>query len=180
VHFAGAALVLAAVVIADANGWLLVRRVPRDMDAYDGARVRVARVIAGDTLEIDVPDAVRSMRWTEVRLWGVDCPEPAVEDRGAQRVAREAAALAADRTLGAEVTLRLEPQRTRTPRGRLLAHVDLDEGRSLGEVLLATGLARVDDRWPHARLRDYAHAEDGAQRSQCGRWAPVDAPGEAQ
>ena len=71
---------------------------------------------------------------------------------------------------GREVVLYLESHRPRGTFGRILAHVELPDGSSLNEALLAAGLARVDERWPHALLGRYAQLERGARREGVGIW----------
>ena len=68
------------------------------------------------------------------------------------------------------VVLVLEPHRTRGAFGRILAHVSIPGGVNLSETLLAAGLARSDDRWPHSHLDRYAKLERGARRQRLGMW----------
>ncbi|MHC4826727.1 MAG: thermonuclease family protein [Planctomycetota bacterium] len=165
-----AAGLLATVVIADRCGWLLVGR-GDDMSAYHGTAARVARAIDGDTLEIEIPDHLHRRPITQVRLWGVDSPEMAGRGHPAEPFADEARALTHKLAAGGPVTLTLEPHRTRGSFGRLLAHVELPDGSSLNEALLAAGLARADDRWPHALLGRYAQLERAARREGVGIWS---------
>jgi endonuclease YncB( thermonuclease family) len=172
-----AAALLVALVIADRSGWLLVRR-PDDMTAYHGTAVRVARVIDGDTFEIEVPDRLHERPVTQVRLWGVDSPEAARRDRAAEPFADEARALTRTLTADGPVTLTLEPHRTRGSFGRLLAHAQLADGSSLNEALLAAGLARADDRWSHSLVGRYAQLERVARREGLGIWSQPQATNE--
>lgn len=160
---------LAALVIADHRGWLLARG-PDDMAAYHGVRARVSRVIDGGTIEIDLPDRLRGRPVTVVRLWGVDCPRPAARERRADRLAGAASDFARTLAAGRSVVLDLETQRTRDPMGRVLAHVRLPGATSLNERMLAEGLARVNERWPHAHLTRYAAVERSARRRGVGVW----------
>lgn len=166
-------VVLIALIIADRSGWLLVPKID-DMTAYHGASAEVLRVIDGDTIEIELPDARHDRPVTRIRFWGVDCPETAKSDRSAEPYANEAAeltrSLAADQT----VTLSLESHRTRGLFGRVLAHVELPDGTSLNEALLSAGLAVADDRWSHSRLGRYAQLERAAKRQRLGIWSPQD------
>ena len=165
-----AAALLAVVIVADRSGWLLVGR-DDDMAVYHGGTARVARVIDGDTLEIEIPDHLHRRPVTQVRLWGVDCPETAGRNHPAEPFAGEARDLTQSLTAGGPVTLTLEPHRARGSFGRLLAHVELADGSSLNEALLAAGLARADDRWPHALLGRYAQLERAARREGIGIWS---------
>jgi micrococcal nuclease len=163
------AAVLAVLIVADRSGWLLVRQ-PDDMSAYHGAAARAGRVVDGDTFEIEIPDRVHGRPVTQVRLWGVDCPQPSGRDRPAEHLADEARDLTRSLVAGRTVTLLLEPHRTRGSFGRLLAHVVLPDGSSLNEALLAAGLARTDERWPHSLLGRYAQLQRAAEREGIGLW----------
>jgi endonuclease YncB( thermonuclease family) len=172
-----AAALLIALVIADRSGWLLVRQ-PDDMTVYHGAAVRVARVIDGDTFEIQIPDRLHHRPVTQVRLWGVDSPEAAGRNRPPEPFADEARALTQTLAAKGPVTLTLEPHRTRGSFGRLLAHAQLPDGSSLNEALLAAGLARADDRWSHSLVGRYAQLERVARREGLGIWSPPQATNE--
>jgi endonuclease YncB( thermonuclease family) len=152
-----AAGLLVILIIADRRGWLLARR-PDDMTVYDGASALVARVVDGDTLEIRIPDRAHRRSATQVRLWGVNCPE--------------ARALTAALTAGGPLTLTLDAHRTRGSHGRLLAYVELPDGEDLGAALLHAGLARADDRWPHPRVGRYDRIEREARIAGVGIWSP--------
>ena len=167
-----AIVMLSALAVADHCGWLLVRG-PDDMTAYHGVQARVIRVVDGVTLEIDIPDRMHDRRVTRVRLWGVNSPRPAGPERRAEPLAADAAELAVRLTHGRMVVLSLETQRTRGPLGDVLAHVRLPGGASLNERILAEGLARADERWPHALLTRYAEIERSARRSRRGQWSVV-------
>ncbi len=161
----------ALLITADHCGWLLART-PDDVAAFNGVEVRVGRVIDGDTIEVDARDPLHDRRATQVRLWGVDCPELAGPYRvRGQPYADEARSLARTLVDGQRVRLLLESHRTRGVHGRLLAHVELADGSSLNEALLAAGLARADDRWPHAMLERYARIERSCRREGVGLWS---------
>ena len=165
-----AGAVLIALIIADRSGWLLVPKID-DMTAYHGASAEVLRVLDGDTIEIELADALYDRPVTRIRFWGLDCPETAKPDRPADPYANEATELtrllAADRS----VTLYLESHRTRGVFGRVLAHVELPDGSSLNEALLSAGLAVADERWSHSRLGRYAQLERAARRQGLGIWS---------
>jgi endonuclease YncB( thermonuclease family) len=165
-----ALLALGLLILADRNGWLLVREAD-DMPAYHGRLARVVRVIDGDTLEVALGDALNdNAPTTRVRLWGIDCPEMPHFDQVEEPLAREATDAALALVQEQEVRLFLEPQRPRDSYGRVLAHVESSDGRSLNEALLEAGLARADDRWPHTRLTRYAQVELAAKRAKVGLW----------
>jgi micrococcal nuclease len=133
--------------------------------------VQVIRVIDGDTLDVGLPDLVHDRPVTRVRLWGIDCPERGRNDEPDEPLADDATALTRSLVQRQIVTLWLEPHRTRGDYGRLLAHVELSDGRVLNEALLADGLARAEDRWPHGRLARYAQVEHSARRQGVGMWS---------
>ena len=164
---------LVALIIADQCGWLLVRNTD-DVQTYHGRRFQVVRIIDGDTLEIDEPDRVQHQSVTRVRLCGIDCPETARSDQPAEPWARQAVEFNR-RTIGqATITLILETTRTRDTFGRLLAHIELDDGHNLNAALLDAGFARVEERWPHSQLSRYAQIEHSARKMAVGMWSTVD------
>ncbi len=162
--------VLIALIVADRNGWLLVRHAD-DMATYHGARAQVVRVIDGDTIEIDIPDPREDRPVTRLRLWGVGCPELAKPHQPAEPFADEAAAMTHSLADGQVISLRLESHRTRGEYGRLLVHVELPDGSSLNEALLTGGYAEADDRWPHSLLGRYAQLQRTARRKALGFWS---------
>jgi len=164
------ASVLAAMVAADRAGWLLVRPF-NDHAAYDRRRVTVSRVIDGDTIEIAARDGLHDHATTRVRLLGIDCPEMAGYGRAAEPWAEEATAFAAALVEGRSVILRLERAETRGLFGRLLAHIELEDGNCLNEALLTAGLAEAEERWPHSRLRRYAALAREARLRGLGIWS---------
>jgi endonuclease YncB( thermonuclease family) len=165
-----ALVIIALLVLADRNGWLLVRQVD-DLTTYHGVTARVTRIIDGDTLEVDLYDALNRRPSTSIRLWGIDCPEIGRFGESDQPWAREATALASALLNNQSVRLFLEPHQQRDSFARVLAHVELaNDRRSLSETLLEEGLATADDRWPHSRLTRYAQIENLARRREVGMW----------
>ena len=162
--------VLIGLIIADRSGWLLVPKID-DMTAYHGASAEVLRVIDGDTIEIELSDAMHDRPVTRIRFWGLDCPETAKPDRPAAPYANEATELTRMLAAARPGTLFLESHRTRGVFGRVLAHVELPDGTSLNEALLSAGLAVADERWSHSRLGRYAQLERAAKRAGLGIWS---------
>lgn len=161
---------LIAIIYADRNGWLLIDP-PDEWSRYHGQTFAVARVIDGDTIEIEAFDPKERRPTTRVRLWGIDCPEtahpgfPEAEPWGEE--ATEFMRFILD---GGSVKLQLESSRVRDVYDRLLAHLDLPDGRRVNVLLLEAGLARADDRWPHGDLARYDDAESKAQATNRGLW----------
>lgn len=137
---------------------------------YHGRRFNVTRVIDGDTLEIDCADALNRRAVTRVRLWGVNCPELAFNDRSDQPGAVAAADFTRTKMNGQRVLMWLEIHQTRDEFGAILAHLELEDGQKLNELLIQSGLARADDRWPHRSLVRFAQLEASAKRAKVGLW----------
>lgn len=155
-------------VIADRTGLLV--EPGDDMTRYDGQTFTVTRVIDGDTLDLNVPDGDEPT--TRIRLWGVDTPEKARQDppTPAEPFANEATDLTRDLVQGKRVRLTLEPHRQRGNYGRLLAFVELSDGSTLNEALIAAGLAHADDRWPHRHIKSFESLERQARKAGVGLW----------
>lgn len=162
-------VVALVLVIADQRGWLLVRS-DDDLRIYHGVVAPVSRIIDGDTIDIAFPDAQSGDAATRVRLTGIDCPELARFGQPDEALAREARTFAQNMLASQTVRLILDAHQPRDDFGRVLAHVELIDGRSLNEALLEAGLARALDRWPHSRLTRYAQVELVARRREVGMW----------
>jgi endonuclease YncB( thermonuclease family) len=167
-------LTIGTLIIADQCGWLLSRTAD-DVATYHGRRFRLTRVIDGDTIEIESPDPLNHRAVTRVRLWGVNCPEHGFEDRPTEPLGVEATEFTAKAIGHDEVLLLLESQRPRDPFGSVLAHVELVNGEKLNEILLQSGLAKSDDRWPHQSLVRFTQLESTARRSGLGIWSSATA-----
>lgn len=128
------------------------------------AATRVVKVIDGDTF---VAEGVG-----KVRVLGIDTPESAhmespVEPFGEQARQRTQALLS-----GTTVTL-LPDQEPTDRYGRTLAHVTLNNGEDLAEILLREGLAMVYFFPPNlSRVRLYQELEEKARRKGLGIWSP--------
>jgi endonuclease YncB( thermonuclease family) len=144
----------------------------RDLTRYHGRHFRVTRVIDGDTLSLDVPDGAQPA--TRVRLLGIDAPEMAHRDHPPMFYSREASDRARELTRGADVTVYLdETGRRRGHYGRLLAYLELPDGRFLNELLLSEGCAYADRRFPHSYRHKYRQLEAGARALGEGLWREV-------
>ena len=158
------------VIVLDRAGLLLAPRL-NDFERYHDRQVLVLRIIDGDTIEVGLPDPLSGGAVTHIRLWGIDCPEIGRAGTVTEPWAAEARALTRELAEGAVVRLIIEPGRIRDSFERILAHVELPDGRLLNRELLAAGLARADDRWPHARLLTYEQAEFFARARDLGIWS---------
>jgi endonuclease YncB( thermonuclease family) len=144
---------------------------PDDLARYDQQTFRVVHVVDGDTLDVGIPDGTRST--TRVRLWGVDTPELARNDRPADPFGPEARRFTRKLADGQPVTLRLEARRTRGRYGRLLAYVLLPDGRMLNRLLVEQGYAYADPRFEHSLKRQFASLQKRAIRRRVGLWAEI-------
>jgi micrococcal nuclease len=129
------------------------------------------KIVDGDTLDIDVPDV--NHNHTRIRLWGIDSPETKSQNSGVMYFGPEATDFAEKSTLGKQVTIFLEEHDTRGKYGRLLAYVQLPDGRFLNEVLLSEGFAYADLRFRHGLYQKYKQLESSARRQQKGLWERI-------
>jgi endonuclease YncB( thermonuclease family) len=125
-------------------------------------QARVAYVIDGDTLIL----ADRR----HVRLIGINAPELGKDGAPDQPLSRAARA-ALERLVGDQTVELVLGHETYDRYGRLLAHVDLADGRSVQELLLSLGLAvRVAIPPNLERQPAYAAAEQAAHADKRGIW----------
>jgi len=75
--------------------------------------------------------------------------------------------------LESRVTVYLEEHRTRGYYGRLLAYIQLPDGRFLNEVLLTEGFAYADLRFRHSFYNKYKQLEASARSEKRGLWQKV-------
>jgi micrococcal nuclease len=143
-----------------------------DFARYHGRQSPVVRVVDGDTLHLGVPDVSGPV--TKVRLLGMDAPELGVGGKEPMYFGREAAAFTKQLALGADVTVYLdEKARSRDRYGRLLAYIELPDGRFLNEQLLLDGYAYADRRFRHGYYQKYQQLEASARALKAGLWAHV-------
>jgi endonuclease YncB( thermonuclease family) len=143
-----------------------------DIQKYEGRQFAVVKVVDGDTLDIDIPDA--NYTHTRIRLWGVDTPETKDPRTGPMYFGKEASDFATKLALGKHVTIYLEKDRnTRDKYRRLLAYVQLPEGKFLNEELLSEGYAYADTRFKHGLYNKYKQLEALARSQKKGLWAGV-------
>jgi micrococcal nuclease len=145
---------------------------PADISKYNGKSFLVVKVVDGDTIDINVPDA--NYPNTRIRLWGVDTPESEKSPGGEMYFGKEASEFTRQLTLGKTVTVYLDPgNNTRGKYGRLLAYVQLPDGQYLNELLLSEGYAYADLRFDHSRYNKYKQLESTARSLNHGLWQKV-------
>ncbi len=149
-----------------------------DIQKYEGRQFAVIKVVDGDTLDIDIPDASASggqaYPHTRIRLWGVDTPETKDPRTGVMFFGKEASEFASNAALGKRVTIHLEKQKnSRDKYHRLLAYVQLPDGKFLNEELLSEGYAYADTRFKHGLYNKYKQLESLARSQKKGLWQNV-------
>lgn len=143
-------------------------------DRYDGANVRIAHVVDGDTL--DVKPASGNGSTTRVRLRGIDCPEIAHAAGEADAFfGPEAVAFVRKWAAGRGVRLVFDPNRDRFDKyGRLLAYIyDAESGEMLNQMLIERGFAYADRRFAHMFRMGFEQCEKRAARERIGLWAEI-------
>ena len=143
-----------------------------DLDTYHGETFTVAHVIDGDTLDIDIPDG-RYER-ARARLLGIDAPETHSEQAPPMFFGPQATKRLRELAFGKSVVIYLDaPNPTRGKYGRLLAYVQLPDGRFVNEVLLSEGCVYADLRFRHSFFNKYQQLEASARSRKKGLWQDV-------
>jgi micrococcal nuclease len=143
-----------------------------DIECYHTKTFTVVNVVDGDTIDIDIPDG--QYYHTRIRLWGIDTPETKSEEYGVMYFGPEATEFTKQLCFGKSVTVYMDtPNRTRDKYGRLLAYVQLPDGRFLNEVMVAEGFAYADLRFRHSFYNKYQQLEASARSMKKGLWEKV-------
>ncbi len=145
-----------------------------DFEKYHAQTFTVVNVVDGDTIDIDIPDVNDS--YTRIRLWGIDTPETKNPKVGVMYFGPEAAEFASRLVLKKSITVYLdESNNTRGKYDRLLAYVQLPDGRFLNEVLLAEGFAYAELRlqFRHSLYNRYGQLDASARSLKKGLWEKV-------
>lgn len=134
--------------------------------ATDGTVVRVVGVVDGDTLRVSVDGTTERLR-----VIGIDAPEL----RERECLAQEAASRMQSLVQSESVRISADPtQADRDAYDRILRHVWLLDGRSVGRELLAAGLAtEYTYAEPYVGVDAYREAEDEARAARLGVWGEV-------
>ncbi len=143
-----------------------------DAARYHGRKFQVATVVDGDTLHLAAPDQGRDT--AKVRLLGIDAPEMGIGRNDRMYFAEEATAFARRLALGNEVGVYLDERAgSRDRYGRLLAYIELPDGKFLNEELLAEGCVYADQRFRHSYYQKYLQLEAAARSGTRGLWKSV-------
>jgi endonuclease YncB( thermonuclease family) len=143
-----------------------------DLARYHGRSFEVVRVVDGDTLHLGTPDLGGDS--TKVRLLGIDAPEMGTNRSERMYFAEEATASAKRLALGQTVRVYLDERAgSRDRYQRLLAYIELPDGKFLNEELLSEGYAYADRRFRHSYYQKYLQLEAGARSLGKGLWKDV-------
>ncbi len=143
-----------------------------DMARYHGQTFSVVKVIDGDTLHLGAPDLGSDS--TKVRLLGIDAPEMGTNRSERMYFAEEATAFAKRMALGKEVRVYLDERAgSRDRYQRLLAYIEVPDGKFLNEELLSEGYAYADQRFKHSYYQKYLQLEASARSLGKGLWKNV-------
>jgi micrococcal nuclease len=143
-----------------------------DAARYQGQKFLVTKVVDGDTLHITASDQGRET--TKVRLLGIDAPEMGTGKSERMYFAEEATAFARQAALDKIVTVYLDDRAgSRDRYQRLLAYIELPDGKFLNEELVSGGYAYADRRFRHSYYQKYLQLEAAAKSSGQGLWKNV-------
>jgi micrococcal nuclease len=143
-----------------------------DLARYHGQKSLVVRVVDGDTLHIAAPDLGHDV--TKIRLLGIDAPEMGPGKGERMYFADQSTAFARRLALDKLVGIYLDERAgSRDRYERLLAYIELPDGRFLNEELLSAGYAYADRRFRHSYYQKYLQLEAGARSGGHGLWKEV-------
>jgi micrococcal nuclease len=143
-----------------------------DLARYHGQEFLVVRVVDGDTHHIAVPDLGHDV--TKIRLLGIDAPETGPGKGERMYFADQSTAFARRLALDKLVGIYLDERAgSRDRYERLLAYIELPDGRFLNEELLSAGYAYADRRFRHSYYQKYLQLEAGARSGGHGLWKEV-------
>ncbi|MFZ1720656.1 MAG: thermonuclease family protein [Candidatus Moraniibacteriota bacterium] len=134
------------------------------MDAIDTEWVKVARVIDGDTIELENREKVRYV--------GVNTPESVDPRRKVECFGKESSAYNKNLVEGKWVRLEWDIS-DRDKYGRLLRSVYLEDGTFVNEILVREGYAHASPYTPDISKKElFREAEMDARMNARGLWSP--------
>lgn len=141
----------------------------------DLVRARVARVVDGDTVDVQLAGRVE-----RVRLIGINTPESVDPRRPVECFGVEAAANARAMLDGQVVLLEADPsQGDRDPNGRLLRYLWLTDGRLVNLEQIVQGYAfEYTYATPYRYQDQFRAAERAAREAEAGLWSPATCAGQ--
>lgn len=132
-------------------------------DLSDKEKVKVLRVIDGDTFELT--------NGSKVRLIGVNTPETVKANTPVQAYGKEASDFTKKMLTGKTVYMAKDVGDT-DKYGRLLRYVFLEDGKMYNEILAREGYARVMTIQPNVQYQKlFLQAERDAKGNNRGLWA---------
>jgi endonuclease YncB( thermonuclease family) len=141
-----------------------------DYERYNDKTFRVVKVVDGDTIDIDIPDG--KYDHTRIRLLGIDTPETKNPKIGVMYFGPQASEFTSKLTLERQVRVFLDVK-SRDKYNRLLAYIQLPDGKFLNEELLSEGFAYADVRFKHSYYHKYMQLESVAKRAKKGLWEGI-------
>jgi len=140
----------------------------------DGSKHKVLNVIDGDTVKVETAEGSLSLR-----VIGIDTPETVHPFKPIESGGPEASQKARELLEGSTVVIHYDPNPKHgkwDKYGRLLAYLDLPDGRDFGLLMINAGLARAYPKYPFSRQDTYLAAERTAQQEKTGIWDDRDDP----
>jgi len=143
--------------------------VPEKATPPDGSKHKVLNVVDGDTITIETADGNLT-----VRVIGIDTPETVhpfiAPELGGQEASDRARELLESKTV--EIHYDPDPKHGKWGKyNRLLAYLDMPDGRDFGLVMIQEGFARAYPKYPFSRQEIYLEAEQVAQQNKVAIWA---------
>lgn len=143
----------------------------------DGSKHKVLNVVDGDTIKIETAEDSLT-----VRVIGIDTPETVHPFKPVESGGPEASGRAKELLEAQIVTIHYDPDPKHGKWGkykRLLAYLDLPDGRDFGLLMIQKGFARAYPKYPFSRQELYFEAEQIAKTNKVGVWAGKPDPCEA-
>jgi len=140
-----------------------------DWQKYHGKTFTVTEVIDGDTLDIDIPDGESAN--TRIRLIGVDTPETKHPTVSLMYYGPEATEFTTSLALGKRVTVLLDTAGDqRGYYGRLLAYIQLPDGKILNAEIIKNGYGYAYLNYSHGEFSAYQRLMQQAIDKKAGLW----------
>lgn len=140
----------------------------------DGSKHKVLNVVDGDTVAIETAEGSLT-----VRIIGIDTPETVHPFKPLEVGGQAASDRARELLEGQIVTIHYDSDPKHGKWGkykRLLAYVDLPDGRDFGLVMIQEGFAKAYPKYPFSRQELYLEAEQIAKTNKVGIWAEQSDP----
>jgi len=135
----------------------------------DGTKHKVSQVVDGDTLKIETESGP-----VTVRIIGIDTPETVHPFKPVELGGQDASDKAKELLEGQIVTIHYDPDPKHgkwDKYQRLLAYLDLPDGRDFGLVMIQGGFTKAYPDYPFSRQELYLEAEQVARQEKVGLWA---------